>query len=592
MNITTKGALFLAAIGLLSVAPLTASAQTTILSEGFESTFPGSWSVGDANSSGTTAYWSDVDIRSFGSIPAAHTGNWAGYCAGVGHAGTALSPTYQNSMDAYMSRSINLSGYTSATLTFWYIIPSIEAGSFDKCRVYMDSTLLFERTVTVSAWTQASFDISGYTGGTHTLDFEFVSDASGTAEGWYVDDILVTASSAQPDLTRKTDSLSDLNPHAGDAVTASLTVTNQICSGSSVGAGAFHVGFYWSTSPTFSGVSPFFEASVSGCSANSTVSLNQGITISAGTSPGTYYLGYKIDDEGEVTECNENNNGIFYWTVNVVPPPQPDLSKSKDNLSNLDPKAGEMVTTSLTITNGSCSGGSAAAGAFHVGFYWSTTSNFSGVTPFFEAVISGCAANSSVPLNQNITIDPTTIPGTYYLGYKIDDEAEIAECAENNNGIFFWTVTVSGSVAGGNWATLPNAAPGPVQLMLLLSDGTVMAANQGGNAWYRLTPDSHGSYLNGTWSARPSMNSTRLFYSSTVLRDGRVLVAGGEYGTGAATAEIYDPVANSWASIPVPTSLLNPANNSPNTGRRQGFRFCLTATFLYRQTAPPQLTAL
>jgi len=84
-------------------------------------------------------------------------------------------------------------------------------------------------------------------------------------------------------------------------VTASLTVTNQICSVSSVGTGAFHVGFYWSTSPTFSGVSPFFEASLSGCSANSTVSLNQGITISAGTTPGTYYLGYKIDDEGEVT---------------------------------------------------------------------------------------------------------------------------------------------------------------------------------------------------------------------------------------------------------------------------------------------------
>jgi hypothetical protein len=35
--------------------------------------------------------------------------------------------------------------------------------------------------------------------------------------------------------------------------------------------------------------------------------------------PGTYYLGYKIDDENEVSECNDNNNGIFYWTVTVVP---------------------------------------------------------------------------------------------------------------------------------------------------------------------------------------------------------------------------------------------------------------------------------
>src|SRR6266404_4019137 len=118
---------------LISALELSGAAQTTILTEGFEGAFPGSWSVGDANPTGTAAYWSDEDIRSFGSIPAAHGGNWAGYCAGVGHAGTALSPTYQNSMDAYMSRSVNLSGYNSATLSFWYIIPSIETGSFDKC---------------------------------------------------------------------------------------------------------------------------------------------------------------------------------------------------------------------------------------------------------------------------------------------------------------------------------------------------------------------------------------------------------------------------------------------------------------------------
>ena len=92
-----------------------------------------------------------------------------------------------------MSRSINLTGYGIATLSFWYVIPSIQPGNFDKCRVYIDSTLLFESTVSVTSWTQATLDVSAYAGGTHTLKFEFVSDASGTAEGWYLDDILVTA---------------------------------------------------------------------------------------------------------------------------------------------------------------------------------------------------------------------------------------------------------------------------------------------------------------------------------------------------------------------------------------------------------------
>jgi hypothetical protein len=70
----------------------------------------------------------------------------------------------------------------------------------------------------------------------------------------------------------------------------------------------------------------------------------------------------------------------------------------------------------------------------------------------------------------------------------------------------------------GTWVPITRPAPGPVCLMLLLPDGTVMAANQPfsaiGRAWYRLTPDSHGSYVNGTWSTLSSMHDSRLWYSS------------------------------------------------------------------------------
>jgi len=103
---------------------------------------------------------------------------------------------------------------------------------------------------------------------------------------------------------------------------------------------------------------------------------------------------------------------------------------------------------------------------------------------------------------------------------------------------------LQGAVLAGTWTAVhdptpgaPNSglAPGPVQLMLLLPDGTVMAADSSiSNAWYRLTPDSHGSYVNGTWTTLNTMADTRLYYSSCVLRDGRVFVAGGEYGSGGA----------------------------------------------------------
>ena len=110
----------------------------------------------------------------------------------------------------------------------------------------------------------------------------------------------------------------------------------------------------------------------------------------------------------------------------------------------------------------------------------------------------------------------------------------------------------SGLQAVGTWTALAHAAPAAVDTMLLLSDGTVMAANAGGRAWYQLIPDNRGSYINGTWRSLASMHDTRLYYSSAVLRDGRVFVAGGEYGTGKGTAEVYDPLLDRWSYTALP----------------------------------------
>jgi hypothetical protein len=118
------------------------------------------------------------------------------------------------------------------------------------------------------------------------------------------------------------------------------------------------------------------------------------------------------------------------------------------------------------------------------------------------------------------------------------------------------------TVPTGTWTTLANPFPangGGAQLALLLSDGTVMVQAGGGNAssaWYKLTPDSTGSYINGTWSRLASMHAARLYFTSDILTDGRVFVEGGEYTgpnsaqTNINTGEVYDPVANTWTNIP------------------------------------------
>jgi len=299
-----------------------------------------------------------------------------------------------------------------------------------------------------------------------------------------------------------------LSPHTGDVVTVSITVTNQPCPNGGTGAGAFHIGFYFSTSSSFSGVTPFYEAAVSGCAANGTAVLNQNITMSA--APGIYYLGYKINDEDEVTECNTGDNGIFYWTITVLPPPQPDLTKGTDNFSNLSPHAGDTITASLTITNEACTGGSTNAGAFHIGYYFSTSSSFSGATPFYEEAVNGCPANGTVSTNLNITINPTTTPGTYYLGYKIDDENEIAECNEGNNGIYYWTISVLSALSAPKFGGVSASGGKLITSLSGLVAGEIVILQVSTNlqTWTPIqTNNASGSALSITNTINPSIKS-------------------------------------------------------------------------------------
>ena len=107
-----------------------------------------------------------------------------------------------------------------------------------------------------------------------------------------------------------------------------------------------------------------------------------------------------------------------------------------------------------------------------------------------------------------------------------------------------------------------------------MTDGTVLcmaadASYTGSTGFsdpsvWKLTPDNTGSYANGTWSQVASMNHSRLYFGSSVLADGRLIVSGGEYADGSSLrntnqevwtneSEIYDPVANTWTVINPPT---------------------------------------
>ncbi len=135
-------------------------------------------------------------------------------------------------------------------------------------------------------------------------------------------------------------------------------------------------------------------------------------------------------------------------------------------------------------------------------------------------------------------------------------------------------------MVSGFWTPLNNQPIFYAAGEFLLTDGTVLV--QDGElstaGWWKLTPDSTGSYVNGTWSKAASPPNcyngyeaadlvySPLYYASAVLPDGRFVMIGGEYdynynylsnkGYGYEVwtnqGAIYDPVANNWTCIAAP----------------------------------------
>ncbi len=114
------------------------------------------------------------------------------------------------------------------------------------------------------------------------------------------------------------------------------------------------------------------------------------------------------------------------------------------------------------------------------------------------------------------------------------------------------------TVGAQSWQPLNRRAPVAMGVPLLLTDGTVLVHRPSTSEWYRLRPSNTGSYVDGTWSKAGSMPSNYgpLYFASAVLRDGRVVVSGGEYNFGQGVwtnlGAIYNPASNTWAPLAGP----------------------------------------
>lgn len=120
--------------------------------------------------------------------------------------------------------------------------------------------------------------------------------------------------------------------------------------------------------------------------------------------------------------------------------------------------------------------------------------------------------------------------------------------------------TAPAGTTSGTWQAVATPITGNSfpDTAVLLTDGTVLMHAGCTSRWYKLTPDSHGSYVNGTWSTTASMPAAYrpLYFASQVLADGRLIVNGGEYlrcePTWTTLGALYDPVIDRWTAVAPP----------------------------------------
>lgn len=195
---------------------------------------------------------------------------------------------------------------------------------------------------------------------------------------------------------------------------------------------------------------------------------------------------------------------------------------------------------------------------------------------------NGTRALSVVGTLSNLNTDLNGLEYTPNAGFTGDDSLLIFAPYESGVvtvPIFVnsWTNSTASSAASQKTA----AGSSGIDVSLLLPNGDLMVhrdPNGESSVWYEITPDSSGSYADGTWKKLALMNHERLYFSSDVLPNGDVFVFGGEYASDGAVAlnsagqvvpigtpgstrqysdsgEIYDPLTNIWTAIaPGPVS--------------------------------------
>ena len=216
--------------------------------------------------------------------------------------------------------------------------------------------------------------------------------------------VMVAEPQTSPDLVVGSPTVSDSSPVSGAAFTLSATVSN---TGDGESA-ATTLRYYRSTDATVTTADTSVGTDAVGALAAAGTS-SESISLTAPSSPGTYYYGACVDTVTDESDTTDNCSSSVQ--VMVPQPVYPDLEVGSPSVSDSGPVVGASFTLSLTVSNT----GDGESAATTLRYYRSTDSTVTTADTQVGTEAVGALSASGSSSGSVDLIAPLTA-GTYYYG--------------------------------------------------------------------------------------------------------------------------------------------------------------------------------
>ncbi|PSF38315.1 hypothetical protein C7H19_04790 [Aphanothece hegewaldii CCALA 016] len=409
--------------------------------------------IGVPQTSSISGLLPDLVIESISGVTSASLGQYLNFSYNINNKGNAAASTsvtrFYLSQDTLLDNTDSYLGMDSVT--------SLDAkiSRTESASIYLNNN--------ISAGT---YNLLALADG-----YNYVSEANETNN--ITTQILQVTSTPQPDLVIKS-----LSIPAQLAIASSLNFSYSIQNIGNNNADASISKFYLSSNLTLDSSDLYLAAdSVNTIEAGVTKVETANIYLNDSLEIGTYYLLAQADSLASVTESNENNN-LFYQTLELTHAPKPDLLISSFSLQTTD-VSDNTLNFSYTVKNA----GNRQAGTNSTKFYISNNTTLDQSDIYINSeFVTDIEALSTRNRSMSLQLSNNLNSGTYYLFAVSDADNCIIESDETNN-ISYQTITITNPNSVYSSSTGYGLVNASAALAKVLGNNVSDVPNLGGKEW-------------------------------------------------------------------------------------------------------------